>query len=87
MTRSPFEHANAFPHADQSEAGVINRDRVEADTRIRDLQVDVVPVARDLHGRGSRLTVLGDVVQGFLRDAIEAERHARIDGIRNLGRY
>ena len=63
---------------------MIGAARIETDTRVGDDQPHVVTVALEPDGRIARSTVLRDVVQGFLRNPIQTQRHARIDGVRYL---
>ena len=39
------------------------------------MQMHLVPLVREMDRSVARSTVLGDVVQRFLRDAVQAKRH------------
>src|SRR5262245_10777084 len=81
-----LEHADPFAHAGEPKARVIASVRIEADTGVRDAEMHLVSLMSKVDGCISRLTMFGDVVQRFLRDSVETQRHHRIDAGRQVRR-
>ena len=89
----PTDQVKSFAHANQSESMPIARgSRGEADSVVRDLEMNFVGSSDDIDFNIFGVTMLGDVMQCFLHDSKQAERdvsgqvieHARAI---TLGRY
>ncbi len=70
------DQANPLAHTHQSEAAMPGaRFRVEPASVVGDHQVQLSRPATQFDDSGARTTVLDDVLQGFLCDAVQAQRH------------
>src|SRR5690242_4921408 len=76
------EERDPLAHADEAKPALSEGLRIETDARIGHLKGQTVVPRREAHFRFLRAAVLGDVVERFLGDPIETERHVRIDFVR-----
>ena len=71
----PTNQVKSFPHTNQSESmPFFLGTRSEADSVVRDLQVNFVGTSNNLDVDIFGVTMFGDVVQCFLDDSKKAER-------------
>ena len=73
------EHADTLSHADDSQPRMSARVQLEPDAGVGNLQTDIAAFIRQLHRCLGGVTMPRDVVKRFLREAVHAQRHRRID--------
>ena len=78
----PSQEGRALAHAGETEPFPLTALHIETNTGVRNLQYQAGPITRQSNLRLPGTAVPDDVVQRFLRDPVEAQRHVRVNGLR-----